>query len=89
MFLDTRATFDDIRSLIELSYKGKYRCIDSSKGDYKAVHIYFKESNQAFPWELQIWNKCDVERNFASHKEYKQAYTIWEEENKKGGTVYD
>lgn len=36
---------------------------------------------------LQIWNQCDAEGNFASHKKYKQEYTLWEKENREGGIV--
>lgn len=80
-------TFEDILAFVEETYQGKYRCIDSSKLDYKAVHLYFRENNQSFPWELQIWNRCDVESNFASHKKYKQEYTTWEKESKEGGII--
>lgn len=85
--LDTPVTFKEIHEFICNIYKGKYRCIDSSKVDYRAIHIYFKKNNHSFPWELQIWNKCDVESNFASHKKYKQEYTTWEKESKEGGIV--
>ena len=71
------------------TYPNRYRCIDSSKFDYKAVHLYFKENNQSFPWELQIWNMCDMDSNFSSHKKYKQEYTAWEKESKEGGIIND
>ena len=87
IFLDTPLTFNDIHTFVEGTYQGKYRCIDSSKFDYKAIHIYFKENNQSFPWELQIWNKCDSDMNFTSHKTYKQEYTTWEKESKEGGII--
>lgn len=87
IFLETPLTFEEIQAFVEGTYQGKYKCTDSSKSDYKAVHIYFKENNQSFPWELQIWNKCDAESNFASHKKYKQEYTKWERENKEGGII--
>lgn len=87
IFLETPLTFDEIRAFIDDTYQGKYRCIDSSKFDYKAVHIYFKENNYSFPWELQIWNKHDADSNFASHKKYKQEYTTWEKESKEGGII--
>ncbi len=45
---------------------------------YKAVHFYFKRTNQMLPWELQIWRECDEENNKKSHKIYKQTYTEWE-----------
>lgn len=51
---------------------------NSSKGDYKATHIYFRgEKNLYFPWELQIWDKNDEVQNEASHKEHKRDYTKW------------
>ena len=89
IILETPFTFDEIHTFVQETYQGKYRCINSSKLDYKAVHLYFKENNRSFPWELQIWNKCDVENNFASHKKYKQAYTTWEKESKEGGIIND
>lgn len=87
IILDFPLTFEEIYSFIEATYPGKYRCINSSKLDYKAVHLYFKGSNHSFPWELQIWNQCDVESNFASHQKYKQEYTTWEKESKEGGII--
>ena len=87
IILESPLTFDEIHAFVEKTYPDKYRCIDSSKLDYKAVHLYFRENNQSFPWELQIWNRCDVENNFASHKKYKQEYTTWEKESKEGGII--
>lgn len=87
IILDTPLSFEEVRMFIGEAYQNKYRCIDSSKLDYKATHLYFREDNQSFPWELQIWNKCDVECNFASHKKYKQEYTTWEKESKEGGII--
>ena len=60
------------------------KCIDSSKEEYKAIHIYFRENNFSFPWELQIWNKCDEMSNIISHEKYKQDYVKWERKNKGG-----
>lgn len=87
IILEVPLTFAQILAFVEKTYQGKYKCIDSSKHDYKAVHLYFKENNQSFPWELQIWNRCDVESNFASHRKYKQEYTTWEKESKEGGII--
>lgn len=87
IFLEPPLSFDTIHTFVKDTYQGKYKCIDSSKFDYKAVHIYFKKNNCAFPWELQIWNKCDSHGNFASHKKYKQEYTTWEKESKEGGII--
>lgn len=60
------------------------KCIDSSKQGYKATHIYFKQDNFNFQWELQIWNKIDEYENITSHEKYKQDYVKWEKENKGG-----
>lgn len=87
IILESPLTFEEIYSFVEATYQGKYRCINSSKLDYRAVHLYFRENNQSFPWELQIWNRCDVENNFASHQKYKQEYTTWEKESKEGGII--
>ena len=87
IILDTPLSYEEVLTFVEEVYHGKYRCIDSSKLDYKATHLYFRENNQSFPWELQIWNRCDVESNFASHKKYKQEYTTWEKESKEGGII--
>lgn len=89
ILLSNPLTFDEIYNFIDKTYCGKYKCIDSSKGDYKATHIYFKKDNKAFPWELQIWNECDRESNFKSHKNYKQDYTTWEKESREGGIIND
>ena len=86
IILDFPVTLPEIQQFIDTQYAGKYRCIDSSKGEYKAVHLYFREDNWTFPWELQIWRKDDVETNFASHKKYKQEYTTWEKA-RKGGEI--
>ena len=55
----------------------KLKCIDSSNGVYKAVHIYFVNTNYDFPWELQIWKKEDEQTNINSHAKFKQYYTKW------------
>ena len=62
-------------SLIEENYKIKYR--NSSKGDYKATHVYFYgDNNKNFPWELQIWLPEDRAKNYESHAKHKQEYTM-------------
>ncbi|WP_162985784.1 hypothetical protein [Virgibacillus sp. Bac330] len=64
------------------------KCIDSSKGDYKATHIYIKgPSNKFFPWELQVWNLDDREVNYESHKMHKQMYKKSAEIHKNGFTI--
>ena len=73
--------FSQINHLVKEKYD-KLKCIDSSKIEYKATHIYFKQSNFEFQWELQLWNEDDEINNIRSHEKYKQDYVIWEKENK-------
>lgn len=75
--------FEEILQLINTKYDN-LKCIDSTKNDYKATHIYFKKNNYAFQWELQVWNKTDEVNNIISHEKYKQDYVRWENENKGG-----
>jgi len=45
------------------------------KDDYRGLHIYFKnKSNFYFPWELQLWDENDVERNIQSHRLLKRGF---------------
>ncbi len=73
--------FSQINHLVKEKYD-KLKCIDSSKIEYKATHIYFKQSNFEFQWELQLWNEDDEINNIRSHEKYKQDYVRWEKENK-------
>ena len=90
--IDDDFTYKEIKQYMNENFPD-YKCIDSSKLSYNATHIYFENGNLVFPWELQIWNKKDEKNNFISHKEYKQDYTKWENENKGGvegdQTFYD
>ncbi len=76
-----KLTFDMVSNLIKTKYSN-LKCIDSSNNGYKATHIYFRNGNYAFQWELQVWNKCDEINNIISHEIYKQDYIKWEIENK-------
>lgn len=76
-------TYNEIENLITNKYSN-LKCINSSKKDYKAIHIYFKKNNFSFQWELQVWNKIDEINNIESHERYKQDYVRWENENKGG-----
>lgn len=76
-------THNEILNLVNNKYTG-LKCINSSKLNYKATHIYFKKNNFSFQWELQIWNKVDEISNINSHEKYKQDYVRWEIENKGG-----
>lgn len=78
-----RLKYNQIINFIKEKYRD-LKCIDSSKKEYKAIHIYFKEDNFNFQWELQIWNKEDEINNINSHEKYKQDYVKWEKENKGG-----
>jgi hypothetical protein len=45
------------------------------KEGYRGLHVYFKnKSNFYFPWELQIWDGADLERNIKSHEEFKRGF---------------
>ncbi len=74
-------SFAEVSNLVNTKYNN-LKCIDSSKNEYKATHIYFKKDNYAFQWELQVWNKQDEANNINSHEKYKQDYVKWENENK-------
>lgn len=76
-------TNKQITEFIQNKFKD-LKCLDSSKGEYKATHIYFKQDNFNFEWELQVWNKIDEISNINSHEKYKQDYVKWEKENKGG-----
>jgi len=49
---------------------------------YKAIHLYFKNDNNTFSWELQIWRSCDEKGNQESHVHHRYQYRNWESENK-------
>lgn len=72
-------THHEINDFIASNFEN-LKCIDSSKGDYKATHIYFNYNNNTFQWELQVWSKENETSNKTSHSKYKQSYTIWEDE---------
>lgn len=76
-------TYGEIKKLLDKKFP-QLKCTDSSKQEYKATHIYFRNGSYNFPWELQVWNKCDEENNINSHGKYKQDYVKWEKENKGG-----
>ena len=76
-------TNKQITEFVESKFKD-LKCIDSSKQEYKATHIYFKQNNFNFQWELQVWNKIDEINNINSHEKYKQDYVKWEKESKGG-----
>lgn len=61
--------------------KEELRVINSNKPNqsYLGTHIYFHKDNFNYDWELQIWYRAYAQSNEASHKEYKQGYTMWEE----------
>lgn len=86
IIMNKRLTYNQIIDFIRKKYKN-LKCIDSSKKEYKATHIYFKQDNFNFQWELQIWNKEDENNNINSHEKYKQDYVKWEKENKGGNRL--
>jgi len=45
------------------------------RDNYRGLHIYFKnKSNFYFPWELQLWDEADVERNILEHRLCKRGF---------------
>ena len=83
MICPEKFEYYEIEKFVKAKYKLK--CIDSSKIEgYRAIHIYFKQNNFSFQWELQIWSKEDEFNNIISHEKYKQDYIRWEKENKGG-----
>ena len=80
-------SYDEIKKFVENRYNTKLKCIDSSNGEYVATHIYFKENNFSYQWELQIFDREHEKTNIISHEKYKQDYTKWEKENKGGKSL--
>lgn len=81
-------SFEEILKLVSTKYDS-LKCINSTKNEYKATHIYFRKGSYAFQWELQVWNKIDEANNINSHEKYKQDYVRWENENKLKKEVKD
>lgn len=84
LIIHSNNTLEDISKGIQFYVKNNYDLIkvkiqNASKQGYKALHIYFKISNQCFPCELQIWLSSDRVSNEKSHKKYKQEYLDWKE----------
>lgn len=74
MLLPNRESLHDQIATLCLS-NPRTKCVDSSKGDYKATHVYIRGTkNFHFPWELQIWDPEHAETNDQSHAQYKQDY---------------
>jgi len=45
------------------------------KDSYRGLHIYFKnKSNFYFPWELQLWDENDVDKNIKIHRLHKRGF---------------
>lgn len=65
--------FKKMCEIIKKFYRIKY--INSSKGEYRATHIYFLgNNNKYYPWELQVWLPEHFEQNHKSHEKHKQGY---------------
>ena len=71
---------DDISQVMEKldEWKEKYGLKNwylRDKEEYIGIHIYFKNSsNFYYPWELQIWDEKDAEKNIQSHRKYKRNF---------------
>lgn len=45
------------------------------KDEYIGIHLYFKNASHFYyPWELQVWDKKDAEKNIQSHIKYKRYF---------------
>ncbi|TCP17652.1 RelA/SpoT family protein [Nicoletella semolina] len=70
----------DIMSIMERldDWKEKYSLKNwylRDKEEYIGIHIYFKnQSHFDYPWELQIWDKKDAEKNIQSHIKYRRGF---------------
>lgn len=72
--------FQETCEKLKQIYKNRIDFMDSSKGEYKAFHIYlYGEKWSYFPWEIQIWCFSDLEQNDKSHKKHKQEHKDWAE----------
>ncbi|MEV2605723.1 hypothetical protein ABNF14_18580 [Paenibacillus larvae] len=69
--------FNDLYQKIKSTHKIKIE--NRSIEGYRGTHIYFYVNNQAFPWELQIWNKAHEKENEQLHKTHKskREYIKW------------
>ena len=56
----------------------KFKIINASKAEYRAIHLYMSTDNYSLPWEIQFWLSKDDATNRESHAKYKQSYTSWE-----------
>lgn len=81
MIFEEDIDYDKIKTLLSNKFPN-LKCIESIRGSYQAIHIYFgNDNNKNFQWELQLWDKKHEKSNLESHAKYKQDYTKWEMEN--------
>ncbi|KJH55716.1 hypothetical protein UF14_17235 [Bacillus licheniformis] len=77
-FDHNKECFQETCQRLKRLYKNRIDFRDSSKGNYKAYHIYlYGESWEYFPWEIQVWRLSDREQNDLSHKQHKQEHRKW------------
>ena len=81
IILEEDVTLSQISEWIKKEFP-ELKVIPAYRNEYKAIHVYFGKGNSyLFQWELQIWLKKDSSTNLASHREYKQEYVKWEQNN--------
>ena len=83
LVIETKLTYEALRQEVlslPCIWRPYYRC----DGEYEALHVYVKNNNKYFPWELQIWRKCDQVKNERSHAEHvaKRKYISWDDRYK-------
>ncbi len=85
--IDDNYTFEQIENFIKSKFGNKLKVLNVKRGEYTAIHVYFREGNYFFPMEMQIWYKKDHDKNDISHHKFKQSYISWENEIKNNSIV--
>lgn len=80
IFLRVIVSSEDIEKVMELldDWQQKYGLKNwylRDKDEYLGIHVYFKNANNFYyPWELQVRDKKDAEKNIQSHIKYKRNF---------------
>lgn len=83
IILNQEYSYNEIEQYVHKEFP-HLKCLNASKLEYIAIHVYFSEDSYSFPWELQIWLSKDEKNNLISHAKYKEAYAQWEKQAKEG-----
>ncbi|MEG1285352.1 MAG: hypothetical protein RSD22_06430 [Romboutsia sp.] len=71
-----KENINDVKELLEQYELEGFSILhkDRSNKGYEGYHVYFRESNNTFPIEVQIWDMEMEHDNIKMHKVYKQGY---------------